>query len=373
MFWNYTQPVTIRFGNGRISELGKEIIGLGGSKGILITSRSFEKRGFIQKIIDDSNNLIKVAYSQVSPNPDITECEDCVKLIRDNQCDFVVALGGGSVLDCAKAAAVFAKGTLPSATYMDDISKLPTTRLPFIAVPTTAGTGSEISSVTVLSDHVKGVKKPLAGPAFYPDLAIIDPELTLTLPRDITAATGMDVLCHAIEGYWSRNHLPICDALAVHAIRTTLNNLRTACDQPDNLEARERMAEASVIAGLAFTVPRTTSSHACSYPLTNDLGIPHGEACALTIDYFMRINARGDADGRLQALAAMLGYASALELADAITQLKKDIGIMTDLKQFNLTDDQIEMLVKGSQNPILKLNPVEITEEMLREMYLSFR
>lgn len=87
----------------------------------------------------------------------------------------------------------------------------------------------------------------------------------------------------------------------------------------------------------------------------------------------MRINARGDADGRLQALAAMLGYASALELADAITQLKKDIGIMTDLKQFNLTDDQIEMLVKGSQNPILKLNPVEITEEMLREMYLSFR
>lgn len=151
MFWNYTQPVTIRFGNGRISELGKEILGLGGNRGIL------------QELIMDINPLIKVTYGKVSPNPDISECEDCVRLIRENQCDFVVALGGGSVLDCAKAAAVFAKGNQPPRDYLHDGAALPTTRLPLIAVPTTAGTGSEISSVTILSDHTKGIKKPLAG------------------------------------------------------------------------------------------------------------------------------------------------------------------------------------------------------------------
>ena len=372
MFWNYAQPVSIRFGNGRIAELGREINALGGRTGILITSPSFEKRGFVQKIIADSNQLIKAVYSNVNPNPDITECEDCIALIRKHQCDFVVALGGGSVLDCAKAAALMATAGLPVSAYMDDASLLPAKGLPLIAVPTTAGTGSEISSVSVLSDHQKKVKKPLATPAFFPTLAIIDPELTLTVPRHTTACTGMDVLCHALEAFWSRQHQPICDSFAINATRLVMQNLRTACDEPGNLTARERMAEASVLAGLAFTVPRTNCSHACSYPLTNDLGIPHGEACALTIDHFMRINAKDD-DGRIKMLANMLGYPSAFDLADAITQLKKDIGIMPDLKAFNLTDEQVESLVQNSQNPILKLNPVEITPDMLRDMYNQMR
>lgn len=155
MFWNYAHPVSIRFGNGRIAELGKEINALGGKTGILITSSSFEKRGFVQKIIADSNQLIKAVYSGVNPNPDITECEDCIALIRKHQCDFVVALGGGSVLDCAKAAALMATADLPVSAYMDNASQLPAKGLPLIAVPTTAGTGSEISSVSVLSDHLK--------------------------------------------------------------------------------------------------------------------------------------------------------------------------------------------------------------------------
>ncbi len=372
MSWNYAQPVTIRFGNGRIAELVKEINALGGSKGILITSPSFEKSGLIQKIVSDSQPLIKAVYSNVNPNPDITECEGCIALIREHQCDFVVALGGGSVLDCAKAAALMATADLPVSAYMDNASLLPAKGLPLIAVPTTAGTGSEISSVSVLSDHIKKVKKPLATPAFFPTLAIIDPELTLTVPPHITACTGMDVLCHALEAFWSRQHQPICDSFAINAIRLVMQNLKTVYDEPNNLPARERMAEASLLAGLAFTVPRTNCSHACSYPLTNDLGIPHGEACAITIDYFMRINAQAD-DGRLRMLAGMLGYGSASELADAITQLKKDIGIMPDLKTFNLTDGQIEGLVQNSQNPILKLNPVEITPAMLREMYNQMR
>ena len=372
MVWNYMQPVTIHFGNGRIRELGGEIEKLGGSRGMLITSPSFVKRGMVDKISSDSGGRIAAVFGSVSPNPDVTECQACVDIIRENNCDFVVAVGGGSVLDCAKAAAVMCTAEYPVRAYMQDAGLLPDTRIPLIAVPTTAGTGSEITCVSVLSDHELGVKKPLVSDAFYPALALVDPELTYSVPRHITACTGMDVFCHAVEAYWSRNHQPVCDALAVHALRLVLENLRTACDEPDNILAREKMAEASVVAGLAFNIPKTNCSHVCSYPLTTLLGIPHGEACALTIDHFMRVNAAQD-DGRLQQLAKMLGYADAFELADAVMDLKSYIGVMPDLKQFALNDERLEELVQASRHPNLRNNPVEITEDMLREMYLKLR
>lgn len=372
MNWNYMQPVTIHFGNGRIQQLGDEIQKLGGSRGILICDPFLVKIGLTEKIIADSNGLIKVVNGEVSPNPDIREVEKCIALIKENGCDFVVAVGGGSVMDCAKASATMCKKDLPVRAYMEDMSLLPTEHLPLIAAPTTAGTGSEITCVSVLSDHETMMKKPLNCTAFYPSVAIIDPELTYTMPRHITACTGMDVLCHAVEAYWSRYHLPVCDALAVHAAKLVLKNLKTACNEPDNKLAREKMAEASVIAGLAFTIPKTTSAHACSYPLTNLLHIAHGEACALTIDRFLRINAAHD-DGRLQELAEMLGYENCEKLADAIRDLKNDIGVMPDLKSFNIDDKMYEALVQGSKHPNLLNNPVEITEDMLRALYSELR
>jgi len=373
MIWNYMQPVTIRFGSGRIRELGGEIEKLGGSRGILITSPSFVKRGMVDKICREAGGRISAVYSSVSPNPDVTQCQACVDMIKQNNCDFVVAVGGGSVLDCAKAAAVMCTAEYPVRDYMQDAGLLPDTRIPLIAVPTTAGTASEITCVSVLSDHALGVKKPLVSDGFYPALALVDPELTHSVPRHITACTGMDVFCHAIEAYWSRNHQPVCDALAVHALRLVLENLRTACDEPDNALAREKMAEASVVAGLAFNLPKTNCSHACSYPLTNILGIPHGEACALTIDHFMRINAAQDGDGRLRQLALLLGYKDAFALANAVTELKAYIGVMPDLKGFILDDDRLEELVQASKHPNLRNNPTEITEEMLRDMYQKLR
>jgi len=372
MNWNYTQPVTIHFGNGVIRTLADEVRKLGGSRGILITSPSFAKRGMADKIKADSEGLVTAVYSQVSPNPDVKECEACISMIHENGCDFVVALGGGSVLDCAKAASVICTTDRPVTDFMDDMSLLPDTHLPLIAVPTTAGTGGEITSVSVLSDHEKGTKKPIFCNALYPSVAIVDPELTYTVPPYVTACTGMDVLCHAIEAYWSKHHQPICDSLAIHALRTVLENLRTAYAEPGNAIAREKMAEASVIAGLAFTIPKTTSSHACSYPLTNRLGIAHGEACALTIDSFLEINGKCD-DGRLAFLAKQLGFETIEALAEEIRALKADIGMRPDLKDLKLSDEMYEVLVKESQHPNLLNNPVEITEEMLRELYTKLR
>ena len=180
------------------------------------------------------------------------------------------------------------------------------------------------------------------------------------------------MLCHAVEGFWSKGHQPVCDALALHATKIVFRYLRDVVKNPTYKEGRARMAEASVIAGLAFTLPKTTSSHACSFPLTNLLHIPHGEACGLTLDYFARINAEAE-NGRVHDFAREVGFADMYEMADAIHHLKVDIGLRTNLKEYNLTDEQVADLVRISRHPNLYNNPVEITDEMLNEMYQSMR
>jgi len=370
--WNYSQPVRIVFGAGKIKSLPDEIKSFGGRRGVLVTSPSFVRRGMAGKIKEDSDGLLVDVFSGISPNPDVCECDALCDSLRRNKADFVVALGGGSVMDCAKAAAVFALCPRSSRDYLEDGVPIPPEHLPLIAVPTTAGTGSEITSVAVLSDHARGVKAPLSSEAFYPALALVDSGLTLTVPPHLTACTGFDVLCHATEAYWSRWHQPVCDALAVHAARLVLENLQAAVEDGANALVRDRMAEASVIAGLAFTIPKTTSSHACSYALTRLLDIPHGEACALTIDYFMRLNAAHGCE-RVGEFARLLGFGDAMSLASAYTELKKACGVRCDLKEYALADERVEELVTASQHPNLKNNPVEITPSMLREMYRSMR
>ncbi len=372
MEWIYSEPVRIVFGKGKLSELSNEIKKIDGQKGLIISSPSFVKNGLINKILQ-ANPSIKVVFSEVAPNPDVQECDTCSELIQKNNCDFVIALGGGSVIDCAKAAASFSTTNIKALEYLKGNYPIPAKALPIIAIPTTAGTGSEITSVSVLSDHTTGLKKPLNDPHFFATVAIVDPELTYSVPPYITACTGMDVLCHALEAYWNIHHLPVCDALAVQALKNVFKYLPTAYKQPNNEEAREKMAEASVLAGLAFCVPRTTSSHACSYPLTSMFNIAHGDACGLTIDYFCKINAQQEQDGRINDLAQTLGFADGLALAEAITKLKLELGLLTNLKQYAIDDQKLEELVQASKNPIIKNNPVEISDAILRTMYNSLR
>ncbi len=371
MDWHYIQPVNIHFGNGMLSCLAEEIHKIDGKRGILVTSSSFVENGLVKRLCHENPKTITTIFSEVSPNTDINECDTCSSLIRKNKCDFVIALGGGSVIDCAKAAAVFCLDNIPTQAYFEGTAPLPAKKLPLIAIPTTAGTGSEVTRVTVLMDHSKGIKAPLKAPVFYPTTAIVDPELTYTLPKYMTACTGMDALCHAIEAYWNINHHPISDALAFHAANLAVKYLEQACFEPHSPIAREKMAEASLTAGMAFTLTGTTSVHACSYPLGSLLDIPHGEACGLTIDRFMKINAEADQNGRLKRLARAMGFNDVETVADAITELKFRIGLKNDLTSFNLTDGQIEQLVKGSQHSNLKNNPVPITADTLRSVYRS--
>lgn len=370
MSWNYTQPVSIRFGEGSVSEIKETAASIGCQRGILVSDPFFLTNGLAERILKESKGVLVCSYGNISPNPEVNEIDACAQMIRENKIEFVVALGGGSALDCAKAAATVCFTEDSIRVYHGTGKALPSRHLPLIAVPTTAGTGSEVTCIAVVSDKEMGKKGPIVSEGFYPTLALIDPELTYTLPPYMTASTGIDVLCHAIEGYWSKNHQPICDALALHACQTVFKYLRTVFENPMNKEARGRMAEASVMAGLAFTLPKTTAPHACSFPLTNLYHIPHGEACGLTLDYFARINA-DEKDGRILEFARKLGFRDILQMADEILQLKKDTGLRTDLADLDLTGEQIDELARLSIHPNLFNNPVDISEGMLRKMYQS--
>lgn len=203
--------------------------------------------------MSDSEGMLVASFGDISPNPDVTEVDACADIIRKNNIKFVVVVGGGSPMDCAKAAASVALTNDSIRKYHGTGVSLPEEHLQLIAIPTTAGTGSEVTCVSVLSDHANGKKAPIVSNGFYPVDTIIDLELT-SMPSAVTAGTGIDVLSHAIEGYWSKGHQPICDTLAIHAADLVFKYLFRAYENPNDEEAREKMCEASVIAGLAFTL-----------------------------------------------------------------------------------------------------------------------
>ena len=246
MDWEYNQPVDIQFGNGSIKDIDKAIQKIKGHKGILVTSPFFVKNNVSDKIISFSENKIQKIYSDISPNPDIHQIAECIELVEEYNADFVVALGGGSVIDAAKVVSLLSYKDGEISEYYSGDLKLLSDSIPLIAIPATSGTGSEVTQVAVISDYENNVKKPLLSSLFYPKIALIDPELTYTLSPYMTAQTGIDALSHAIEAYWSKNHNPISDALAVHAIKNILKYLEVAYRDSVNVIAREKMSEAAL-------------------------------------------------------------------------------------------------------------------------------
>lgn len=372
MQWEFNLPVKLVFGSGKRNDLAKYIDEIGGSRGVLVCGNSFCKNGVADEFLRLGGGKIVEIFSDIRPNPTTDNVNDCVRLMREVDADFAVALGGGSPMDCCKAACAIARGDDNIESYHSSGKPISTKEaIPMIAVTTTSGTASEVTNISVLTDINQNLKQPMNDPAMYPKIAVIDPELTLTVPPQVTASTGLDVLSHAIESYWSTLNQPICSACSIYAARLVFEWLEKAYTEPENLTAREKMAEASIVAGVAFSHPRTTGSHACSFPLTNIYGIPHGEACAFTLDYFVKFNAKhADSDGRLDALAKDCGFDSAYEMADEISSMKKRMGMRSRLSEIGCTsDEQIAELTKKSMSMLMKRNPIELSESDIGEMY----
>lgn len=368
----YEQPVPIDFGVGKIKELPSILEKFKAQNILLISAPSMVRNGMAQKIMDAAKGKIKAIFSDIQPNPTVQNTDQCVKVLREHNCDFAVALGGGSILDCAKVACFVASTTNMTEVYFTKQQPISQKGIPFIAIPTTSGTASEITNVSVLTDTVHDIKAPLASDFLYPIYALIDPTLTVSCPQKVTASSGLDVIAHSLEAFYGKKHQPYTDMAAEYAAKLAFENLLIAYHEPDNLEARTKMSLASVTAGMAFNLTQTAAAHACSYPLTQNFGVPHGEACALTLPIFWILNSTGPEGKRLEEFSRRLGFEDAKDLANRIDEMKKEMRMRMTIEEAGVTtSEDLELLVANSFAPNMKNNPVEITPDLLEKLYKS--
>ena len=367
--WTFHLPTKIIFGAGSSASLST-MPELAERRIVIVADSVIVQQSAIQTII---KNVLPVAvFDDVRANPTVGNVDALADLLRKEKAEVVVAIGGGSVLDCAKAATFLAvTEDLSIRAYHSEGKSITMRGLPLVTMPTTAGTGSEVTPIAVLDDEEKCVKTPLTSPYFYPVCAIVDSILTLSVPLNVTAATALDALSHAIEGYWSKNHQPICDAFAQEAAKTIFANLPKVYDNLNDSAARDRLSYAALVAGIAFQMPKNAIVHACSYPLSSKAHLSHGAACAFTMESSIRLNAPF-MDDRMEKFATACGFGNTDEMIAQITLLKKRGGLPCTLKEAGIASELVETLIKESFNPLMKNNPKEVTVEDLRKMYGEF-
>jgi len=359
----YSQPVKIYFGRGQFSRLGEILAERGLRRGVIVCGRHFAPTA--QRLVDAKIGVCAV-FSDLQEEPQLSGVETAAQLARSHDADCIIGIGGGSAMDTAKYAAAIALEDESALTFFNGERAIPAHHLPILAVPTTSGTGSEVTQVSVISNG--NTKRTTNNPAFMPDVAIVDPELSDTVPPHIVMCTGLDALAHALEGYWSRNHQPISDLMAVEAVGLVLENLERAYRDAADREAHDNMAYAALLGGLSFALPKTAGCHACSYPICEHFHISHGEACAFTLDSFVRINA----DDRLEQLCRKVGIGDTAHLADRIAAFKAMSGLRTRLSQLGETTPQ-QLARESAVHPLMQNNPVPMDEAALREMFEVLR
>ena len=358
----YIQPVKVYFGTGEFSRLSETLKELKVSRCVIACGKHFapeaeELRSTVPEVC--------AVFPEVEPNPQLSGVEAVVALARELGADAIMGIGGGSSLDTAKFAAATALGDGEVEEYYRG-RPFPESRLKIIAVPTTAGTGSEVTQVSVMSCGKE--KKTINNPVFMPTAAIVDPALTVSVPPRTTMNTGLDAMAHALEGYWSKNHQPACDLFAIEAVRIILANLENAYRDGSDMQARYNMSKAALFAGMAFAQPKTAASHACSYPLSEDYHLPHGEACAFTLDSLVKINA----DERLEYLCRSVGLKDTDELAQRIAYLKKLGGLRTRLSELENVDID-KLAADCAVHPLMNNNPVKLDAAALKAMFEALR
>lgn len=354
----YSQPVKIFFGAGNLQRLPAVLDEFGLKRCVLVCGKHFS---LTAEELRRKDHHICAIFSSVEENPQLRNVESISRLARKENADAVIGIGGGSAIDAAKFAAAVAKGDGEPIDYFRG-KAFPADRLAVIAIPTTAGTGSEVTQVSVVSHE--GEKKTINDLAFMPKAAIVDPQLTMSVPPRVTMSAGLDALSHALEGYWSRNHQPISDLTAIEAVRLVLANLETAYRNGGDQEARGGMAYAALLGGLSFALPKTAACHACSYPLSELFGLPHGEACAFTLPALIRINA----DERLEYLCRAVGLRDAEELARRVEALRGLGGLRTKLSE--LGDVDAAALARAcAAHPLMDNNPVALDAARLTAMF----
>lgn len=280
----FRMPKSVLYGRNSLEKLGEQSKKLG-KRAFIVTDTIMEKLGYLEKCIQQLNkkSITVSTYNKVDAEPTNIHVLEALSLCKEEKCDFIIGIGGGSCIDAAKAVAVLYTNGGEVEDYVEKDIEIENNPLPLIAIPTTSGTGSEVTSVAVITNKKTDVKMMMKHPSFIPKVAIIDPVLTSSLPPQITAATGIDALCHAIEAYISKFSQPLTDVLALSAIESIMKYLRIAYEDGRNMEAREAMMIASLQAGIAFSNASVTLVHGMSRPVGALFHVPHGISNAILL------------------------------------------------------------------------------------------
>jgi len=368
--FDFCVPTKSVFGWGRLSEIKDIVASIDGRHIFLTTGKaSSKKSGSMQRVLDSLSDTKVTIFDEVEENPTIATVDRGAEICRLEECDLVLSLGGGSVLDAAKAMAMLQANPGSIEDYLDGQLTCLFKGLPHITVPTTAGTGSEITPFIVITNSVQRAKPAIASPLMYPDVAIVDPELTLSMPPAVIASTGLDALCQAVEGFWSLRANPLSRSLSGRGIILSMRNLEAAW-RKNGMEPLARMALASHITGFQMSHVGNTAIHALSYPFTVDFDVPHGFACAIFLPVFLRFNQEAIKDIFPDILAA-LKIPSIDAFADEIEKMMKRIGAPTRLSEFGVTENLIENIVKRGVSPSTALNPKSLNEKDLTDICKS--
>ncbi|CRK76692.1 1,3-propanediol dehydrogenase [Nereida ignava] len=375
--FSYHIPTQIEFGNGAIARLPEFVKALGGSRVLVVGDPGVQRVGLIDRVqaILTGASIFNAVYADVESDPATRSVDEGTVHGKANGCDLVVGIGGGSALDTAKAIGLMLVNDGNIKDYVG-IGKVPRAGAPVIAVPTTAGTGSELTIWSVLSDKVAKAKISVGSALNCPAIALLDPELTLSLPPQITAATGMDALTHALESYVNTATQPISEAMSDQAMTLIARSLSKAVADGSDVEARGDMLLASTIAAMAFNSTRLGLVHAFAMPLGAKFGIPHGLVNAIMLPEVMRFNHLAN-PRKFARIAEIFGEktaglsveeAAALSVS-AIEKLKLDVGITAKLSNFGVTEGRFDEIVDEAMlSGNVPVNPRQPTNDDMKAL-----
>lgn len=371
----FSIPQTIQFGKGSIQSLPECIRKLGGEKILLISDRGLERAGAVDRVknILDKEGLPHCEFLDVLPNPTIETVNEAVVAFTESKADVIVALGGGSPMDVAKAVAVLAKHG-GSITDYEGAHKVPGKIIPMIAIPTTAGTGSEVTAFAVITDTSRNYKLTVFSYELIPTYALLDLELIVSLPATIASSTGMDALTHAIEAYLSKAASPFSDAMAEKAMQLIGRNIRRFVADRSDEEAAGNMMMASTFAGIAFAWARLGNVHAMAHPLGGFYNVPHGIANAILLPHVLEYNALSDFGKYEKMYHSLKGKRveafDPMMLVSEIRKMLQDLGIPENLSMVGVTKEYIsEMAEDAMKSGNIAVNPRQSTKQDLEVLY----
>lgn len=372
MNFNYFLPVNIVFGCGRVSETG-QLTKPYGTRALIVTGRSSAKKSGLYDRVKDSlraAGIDSVLFDKVQQNPLTTTAIEGAQFARDSRCDCVVAIGGGSIMDCAKAIAFLAVNDGDINDYI--FGKAASDRaLPLILIPTTCGTGSEGNGFAVLTNPENGDKKSLRCNAIVAKVSIVDPECMMTMPKKVLAAVGFDALCHCMEAYLSRISQPFTDALSLYAISLLAENLTAVYRDSTNRTGWEKISLASTIGGMVINTAGVTLPHGMEHPASGLKDIVHGQGLAALTPVITEASCHGDPI-RYGKIAQLLGGRTAEDCAPQLRKLLHDLELTCTLSQLGLAERDIpwmaENCMKVSAAGVAN-HPVVFTQAEIAALY----